>query len=57
MDKATDLLNENEHADRVISAEAAEIATLSTQELLQHALKKAMQDELYSAEDVEVFDP
>jgi len=57
MDKATALLNENEHPDRAISAEAAEIATLSTQELLQHALKKAMQDELYSAEDVEVFDP
>lgn len=40
-----------------MSAEAAEIATLSTQELLQYALQKAMQDELYSAEDIEVFDP
>lgn len=40
-----------------MSPEQAEIATLSTQELLQYALKQALADQLYSAEDVDAFDP
>lgn len=57
IEKATVLFNECTATSSSLSAEAAEIATLSTQELLQHALKKAMGDNLYTREDLEAFDP
>lgn len=57
IDKATALISEADGKGSSVSAEAAEIATLSTQELLQHALRKAMEDQLYTNEDLEAFDP
>lgn len=57
IDKAAALFSETGLSGNTVSAEAAEIATLSTQELLQHALNKALGCDFYSTEEVEAFDP
>ena len=55
--KANVLYNMSEPAS-VISADAAnDIATLSTLELLQHALHRALREQLYTQDEVESFDP
>lgn len=57
MDKASTLFECGSAGDVPVSPAAAEIATMSTQELLQHSLRQAIADKLFDNEDVEAFEP
>lgn len=57
IDKAALLFSVNGQTGHPASPEEAEIAALSTQELLQHALKQALSEGLYTTDDLEAFDP